>query len=639
MKRNYGKLITMLLCLTMLLSLFPVTALATEGEVQAEDKAIVIPDIDDIIGGIGNLPGIVVTPTPDAISGSCGESANWKVDFASNTLTISGTGAVSDYGPSDAPWYEHRSKINSLVVENGITALGTNAFRSCQNIIVASLPETLTVIGNYAFSECRLMETVKLPAGVTELGQNAFAYCQSLTEITLPAGLTKIPPSLFAQCSKLSEIELPAGITEIGSSAFDNCTELAKIYLPEGLTTIGSNAFRNTKLSFETLPSTVTTIRQGAFNGCAAMSTFSVPNGITTVDFLGGCTALRKIYLPLSVKEIAADSFGASKTLKNVYYGGNKLDWKEITIGENNAPLTKASFLYNCADLSGVAPTVSPDVTPAPTPTVKPVVTPTPTPVPIPTPDPNPELDPETCKHTLFFISPVSPTCYEEGLSGKIICGKGCGAVLQEASVKPKLGHHYRSGTCTRCGHKQGAPDVAPTGTPFVDVKKNDWFAQPVLWALENGITGGTSATTFSPNDVCTRAQIVTFLWAAAGKPEPTVSTSPFIDVKGNDWFFKPVLWAVENDITSGVSKTVFAPNNPCSRAQVVAMLYKAQGSPTVNNTGNPFSDVNESNYYYNAVLWALENNVASGISSNKFGASQPCTRAQIATFLYKAYK
>ena len=665
MKRTYGKLITMLLCLTMLLSLFPMTALAAEGDMVAEDKGILdniigtLPDMDDedigdIIDGVGNLPGIVPTPTPEVFSGTCGESVTWKFESATDTLTISGTGAVADYGTGDAPWYEHRNKIKSLVVEAGITAIGDNAFRGCQNIITVSLPEGLTAIGSYAFYECRRIETLKLPESATELGQNAFAYCKGLTAVTLPAGLTKITSYLFANCTSLSEVELPAGVTEIGSSAFDGCSALAKVGFPEALTTIGSNAFRNSAIPvFD--ESSVTVIRQGAFNGCGAMTSFSVPDGITTVNFLGGCTTLKEVYLPISVTEIAAGSFGASEKLSKVYYGGNKLDWKNITIGEDNAGLDKATFLYNCVGLGETAPAVTPtpeatpevtpevtpegdpEVTPTPTPTSTP--TPTPTAAPIATPAPNPELDPATCQHSLFFIAPVNPTCYETGLTGKIICGKGCGAVLLEPTVKDKLGHSYKSGTCTRCGHKQGTEDVAPTGTPFKDVKKTDWFAQPVLWAVENGITSGTSATTFSPDAACTRAQIVTFLWAAAGKPEPTVSTSPFSDVKDSDWFCKPVLWAVENDITSGVSEHTFAPNTPCSRAQVVAMLYKAKGSPAVQNSENPFSDVKESNYYYHAVLWALENGVASGASANKFGASQPCTRAQIATFLYKAYK
>lgn len=645
MKRNYGKLITMLLCLTMLLSLFPVTALAVEGEAQAEDKAVTIPgigeipgvgddDIGGIIGGIGNLPGIVPTPVPEVFSGTCGEAATWKFETASNTLTISGTGAIANYGTGDSPWYTHRSKIKTLVVGDGITALGSNAFRGCQAIINASLPAGLVSIGNYAFYECRQLEKLILPESVTALGQAAFGYCQSLTDFTLPAEMTAIPAYLFTNCTELSEIELPAGVTEIGSSAFDGCTKLAKIGLPAALTTIGSNAFRNTAIPVFDQPS-VTDIRHGAFNGCSALTAFSVPEGTAAVNFLGGCTALKEVYLPISVTEIAADSFGASANLKKVYYGGNKLDWKNVAVGENNNGLDKATFLYNSTALGGAAPTVTPTVTPTPAPT--PVVTPEPTP--IPTPAPNPELNPETCKHTLFFIAPVAPTCYETGLTGKIICGNGCGTVLLEPTVKDKLSHSYKNGTCTHCGHKQGTPDVAPTGTPFKDVKKTDWFVQPVLWAVEKGITSGTSATTFSPNDPCTRAQIVTFLWAAAGKPEPTVAKSPFSDVKDGDWYCKPILWAVENDITSGVSAHMFAPNTPCSRAQVVAMIYKAKGSPAVQNSGNPFTDVKETNYYYNAVLWALENSVASGVSVNKFGASQPCTRAQIAMFLYKAYK
>ena len=158
-----------------------------------------------------------------------------------------------------------------------------------------------------------------------------------------------------------------------------------------------------------------------------------------------------------------------------------------------------------------------------------------------------------------------------------------------------------------------------------------------MLWAYSNGITGGIAANLFGPHESCTRGQVVTFLWAAAGKPEPT-SKSPFTDVKEGDWFYEPVIWAVENDITSGTTATTFSPNIPCSRAQVVALLYKAVNSPAVENAENPFTDVLESNYFHKAVLWALENGVASGMTETLFGSSRPCTRAQIATFLYKAY-
>ncbi len=173
-------------------------------------------------------------------------------------------------------------------------------------------------------------------------------------------------------------------------------------------------------------------------------------------------------------------------------------------------------------------------------------------------------------------------------------------------------------------------------GNPFTDVDEDDYFYTPVMWAVSNGITSGVSETKFGSNQTCTRAQAMTFLWAACGKPEPTTTASPFTDVKETDYFFKAVLWAVENGITSGVSATQFGSNQPCTRAQVVTFLWAASGKPEPTTAENPFTDVTEKDYFYKAVLWAAENGITSGVSATRFGYNNPCTRAQIVTFLYK---
>ena len=158
-----------------------------------------------------------------------------------------------------------------------------------------------------------------------------------------------------------------------------------------------------------------------------------------------------------------------------------------------------------------------------------------------------------------------------------------------------------------------------------------------MLWAVENGVTGGTSPTTFSPDAFCTRAQVVTFLWAANGKPEPTSMNNPFTDVSDTAWYCKAVMWAVEKGITGGTSPTTFSPDAFCTRAQVATFLYAAEGKPAVKNTNNEFIDVPDNAWYLNPVLWAKENDITGGIGGGKFGPDQTCTRAQIATFLYKA--
>ena len=170
----------------------------------------------------------------------------------------------------------------------------------------------------------------------------------------------------------------------------------------------------------------------------------------------------------------------------------------------------------------------------------------------------------------------------------------------------------------------------------FTDVHAEDYYYDAVLWAAQEGVTGGTSDTLFAPNAGCTRAQAVTFLWRAAGSPEPKSADLPFTDVPADAYYAKAVAWAVENDVAKGVSETLFAPDTSCTRAQIVTFLWRAQQSPASGGE-NPFADVSADAYYYNAVLWAVENDVAKGVSETLFAPDTSCTRAQIVTFLWRA--
>ena len=169
----------------------------------------------------------------------------------------------------------------------------------------------------------------------------------------------------------------------------------------------------------------------------------------------------------------------------------------------------------------------------------------------------------------------------------------------------------------------------------FVDVPADAYYYDAVLWAAKEGITGGTDATHFSPNATCTRAQAVTFLWRAAGSPAPESHAMPFTDVAEGSYYETAVLWAVENGITKGTSDTTFTPNAKCTRAQIVTFLWRSQKSPASDSV-NPFTDVAADAYYANAVLWAAENGVTSGTTATTFSPSDNCTRAQIVTFLYR---
>ena len=173
---------------------------------------------------------------------------------------------------------------------------------------------------------------------------------------------------------------------------------------------------------------------------------------------------------------------------------------------------------------------------------------------------------------------------------------------------------------------------------PFTDVPSGAYYEDAVIWAVKKGITSGTSATTFNPDGSCTRAQAVTFLWRAAGSPEPKSAAMPFADVPAGSYFEKAVLWAVENGITKGTSDTTFTPDASCTRAQIVTFLWRANGSHAVSGN-SAFSDVAADAYYAAAVAWAEKNGVTGGIGGGLFGSDNNCTRAQIVTFIYRAMK
>ena len=286
----------------------------------------------------------------------------------------------------------------------------------------------------------------------------------------------------------------------------------------------------------------------------------------------------------------------------------------------------------------------------------------------------------------------VKPTCTEDGKKADTYCAD-CGAKLADGETIPATGHAwsepaftwngYESATATRICAKDlthvetkdavvtAEVTTAPTMTedgvrtytaavefdgvtytdtktetipatglvnPFVDVKEGDFFYDAVLWAFYHDpqITAGTSKTKFSPSNTCTREQVVTFLWRAKGCQEPTNTENPFKDVPADAYYTKAVLWAVENGITNGKSKTRFGVGDPCTREQVVTFLWRAEGEPEHETVDNPFTDVSETAYSYDAILWAVEKGITNGTSKTKFSPAKTCTRGEVVTFLWR---
>ena len=232
------------------------------------------------------------------------------------------------------------------------------------------------------------------------------------------------------------------------------------------------------------------------------------------------------------------------------------------------------------------------------------------------------DLDPHTHSYTAEV---TAPTCTAGGFT-TYTC-TGCGDSFVDDPVGP-LGHAWEGLSCTRCSaHREH---------PFEDVPSDSWYNSSVVWAISKNITQGTSSSTFAPDETCTRAQVVTFLWRSAGCPAPITGENPFSDVKETDWFYEAVLWAVENDITVGIGGGKFGTEDPCTRAQVATFLWRSAGQPAHSIAENPFIDLTE-DWYVAPVLWAFENRITQGDgAANTFNPGGECTRAQIVTFLYR---
>ena len=222
-------------------------------------------------------------------------------------------------------------------------------------------------------------------------------------------------------------------------------------------------------------------------------------------------------------------------------------------------------------------------------------------------------------------------------------------------TATPNAGYHFKAwrvilGGVTITGNKFTMPaedvevqavfekDAPISKHPFLDVPAGAYYEDAVVWAVGKGITSGTNATTFDPNGTCTRAQAVTFLWRAAGSPTPKTKLMPFPDVPVGSYYWNAVLWAIEQGITEGTSYLTFSPNDSCTRAQIVTFLWRAKGNPAVSGSA-PFTDVAPDAYYAAAVTWAEKNGITGGIGNGLFGSNNTCTRAQIVTFLYRAMK
>ena len=676
-------------------------------------------------------------------SGTCGKNAVWSFDAETGTLTISGTGSTTNYAyhfeSEQAPWTPLSGQLTRVVVEEGITRLGDHAFTECTNLVEVVLPDSVTELGSYVFNNCRSLAGVEFPEnltvlgssvfsgcyalesftipesiteipdsmfnycknlktinfhdGVTSIGSNAFYMCESLTDVQLPAGLKTMGGGVFFNCKSLTSLDWPAalkniygstfsmsgltefvvpeGVISIGARAFDGCSDLhtlvlpdsvdtlgeyafsftpnltelripaavtaipsgcfsrsglTEVVIPEGVTSIGRYAFHDSaNLERVVLPETLTSVDSEVFWDCSSLREINWPSGVDTIgwyQFSG--TALVEFTVPSTVKEVSSYAFKDCASLEKLIFEGKDTQVSGSQIFDNDSLLTIYCYYDSGAQAAAEFEAI-----------------------PYILFDPPADLPRYPIYTTIFgdgtiLTTPADSTGYE-WITADIVPGPD--SVLFDLTI-----YYYSDreldlrlemldeDTFRFLMPKCEVEIVAAfqnTITGFIDIKSTDFCYEPVIWAVENGITNGTTEITFEPVRDVTRAEVVTFLWRANGSPLVELE-NPFTDVPEGSFCYDAILWAVDQGITNGTSATTFDPLKTCTRAEVVTFLYRTAGEPQV-AAGSSFSDVEPGHFYADAVTWATENGITNGMGDGTFGAALICNRAQIVTFLYRA--
>ena len=310
-------------------------------------------------------------------SGSCGEYLTWALD-SEGTLTISGFGEMTDYGISEGgPWYPYRSSIVKVLVEEGVTGIGSSAFFGCSSMTRVTIPSSLSSIGEYAFEACSSLSSVKIPEGVTNISDWTFHDCSALTSVTLPSTINSIGDSAFFGCLSLTSVTIPSGVTSIREYAFGTCISLTSITIPSSVTSIGDAAFSNcVSLTSITIPSSVKSIDGNAFSGCFGLTSIVVEQGNSVYDSRENCNAIietatntlisgcANTVIPSNVKSIGNGAFvgcitltsitipsSVTRIIGNAFTGCSSL--KSITIPSSVQVVSISAFI-GCSSLTSI---------------------------------------------------------------------------------------------------------------------------------------------------------------------------------------------------------------------------------------------------------------------------------------------
>lgn len=520
------------------------------------------------------------------------------------------------------------SGVESVSMSDAVTAVGEGAFSNCSKLKSVVLPKGLKELKSSLFSGCSALEKISIPDSVKTLGNGVFSGCAALKEVKIPGEVTVIPKNAFSGCAALESVSIPASVTAIKEAAFDGCTALKNVTFlgkddewgkvtiagkNDALDSATKNFPNHTHSYVDTVTAPTCTANGYTVHKCSCGDTKTDSyTKMLSHSYQGGicvrCGVLedhkhdfkQTVTAPTCISEgFTTYTCACGESYKKNYVSA--LEHKPELKNEKKAGCLKGGYTGDevCTVCGKVFKAGS-------------VIL--------------------ALGHSTELLNEKAATCVNGGYTGDLVCVR-CGDIIEQGKATAAAGHKFFGGKCSVCdAQESGSRSVEAKS--FDDVIHGTFYYDAVMWAAKNNITKGTGASTFSPGDGCTRFQIVTFLWRACGCPTAATAAS-FSDVSPSDSFYEAVLWAVERGITNGTGGSSFSPYATCTRAQIVTFLYRAAGSPTV-SSGIRFFDVAPNAFCRDAVAWATERGITKGTSDTTFSPDAACTRAEVVTLLYR---
>lgn len=512
--------------------------------------------------------------------------------------------AQGDFLVHDGVLLGYQGKSGDVVIPNDVTYIGYNALCGNRYLTSVTIPGSVKGVGDNAFSDCSSLRRVVLEDGVETIGEWAFAGCTALREVTIPQSVTSILSDAFSATPWLEEQEglvlvhdillayhgidtavtIPDSVTAIADGAFYGNETLTSVTIPESVQRIGSHAFSDCPLTQVSIPEGLTDLGAFVFANTPwahAQGDFFIINGVL-VYYQGDGGMLT---IPAGIQHIGKYACNWDDNITCVTIPGSV---KAIDEGafENCDGLSAAILQEGVERIEALAFT--------------------------------------DCDYLAAVSLPASLSYIAEDAFDPID---------PVHTVFRAPAGSYAETWLTDKGLQVSPPDT-PVSV-FTDI--TGYYTIPVLWAVREGITKGTSPTTFSPERVCTREEVITMLWRAAGSPEAEEAI-PFTDVSPADYSYPAICWAYANEIAGGTDDTHFSPKAPCTRSQAVLFLgnYGCEFKWGYVDPEDTFDDVPAEADYAWAVNWAVENWITEGTSETTFSPDRPCTRGQIAAFLYR---